>query len=165
MGNQSSEEIKELHQALNESKRAVLSGTRFIDAMLAEIRGDTLKSELFSLHSASELTISAINDFSFNKPENRQRVSLTLEDFVFWGDDTLFSFVIFNLLKNATYYFEQYPESKIDIKLSRGKTANTLLVTDYGLVFQSQTCRTFLTTCLPMVKTRVRVLDLPIARE
>ncbi len=132
LGNQSSEEIKELHQALNESKRAVLSGTRFIDAMLAEIRGDTLKSELFSLHSASELTISAINDFSFNKPENRQRVSLTLEDFVFWGDDTLFSFVIFNLLKNATYYFEQYPESKIDIKLSRGKTANTLLVTDYG---------------------------------
>jgi two-component system autoinducer 1 sensor kinase/phosphatase LuxN len=132
LGSHKSEEIKQLHQALHESKRAVQSGTRFIDAMLSELRGESLKTDLFSSHSAGELTLAAINDFSFNQPEDRQRVNVNIEDFVFWGDDTLFSFVIYNLLKNATYYFEQYPLSKIDIDFRRQDSSNILSFTDFG---------------------------------
>jgi two-component system autoinducer 1 sensor kinase/phosphatase LuxN len=132
LGNHNSEEIKHLHQALNESKRAVQSGTRFIDAMLSELRGESLKTDRFSSHSVGELTLAAINDFSFNKPEDRQRVNMNIEDFAFWGDDTLFSFVIYNLLKNATYYFEQYPQSRIDIGFKRQENINTLSFTDFG---------------------------------
>jgi two-component system autoinducer 1 sensor kinase/phosphatase LuxN len=132
LGNHNSEEIKQLHQALHESKRAVQSGTRFIDAMLSELRGESLKTDRFSSHSAGELTLAAINDFSFNKPEDRQRVNVNIEDFAFWGDDTLFSFVIYNLLKNATYYFEQYSHSKIDIGFQRRENINTLSFTDFG---------------------------------
>ncbi|GMQ48355.1 hybrid sensor histidine kinase/response regulator [Vibrio sp. 10N] len=132
LGKHNSEEIKQLHQALHESKRAVQTGTRFIDAMLSELRGESLNTERFSAHSAGELTLAAINDFSFNKPEYRQRVNVSIEDFAFWGDDTLFSFVIYNLLKNAVYYFEQYPQSKIEIGVRRQGHSNAISFTDFG---------------------------------
>ncbi|WP_369686176.1 ATP-binding protein [Photobacterium kishitanii] len=56
----------------------------------------------------------------------------TTNDFYFYGSDTLFSFVLFNLLKNAAYYFDSFPESHITIKLEKGLKQNKIHVRDTG---------------------------------
>ncbi|PKF48870.1 hypothetical protein AT251_22985 [Enterovibrio nigricans] len=133
LGHFASDGMKKLYQELAESKKAVSLGTRFIDAILSEINGSGFSSDQFSYYSAGELTLDALNDFSFLKEGHRSRITAHLDDdFIFYGSETLFSFVVYNLLKNASDYFDSHIGSRIDIQLYRGETENRLVVSDTG---------------------------------
>jgi two-component system autoinducer 1 sensor kinase/phosphatase LuxN len=56
----------------------------------------------------------------------------TSDDFIVEINNTLFNFVMFNLLRNAVYYFESYPESIITIRTEKGQSRNTVMFTDTG---------------------------------
>ncbi|MEF1339153.1 response regulator, partial [Vibrio rotiferianus] len=62
-----------------------------------------------------------------------QRIHLSANnDFIANLNGTLFSFVIFNLLRNAIYYFDSYPQSQIEIQYEIGQYENTLVFRDTG---------------------------------
>ncbi|PSV16075.1 hybrid sensor histidine kinase/response regulator [Photobacterium kishitanii] len=115
-------EIEKIHQELSEGKKALQLGTQFIDVILDELRGSSISTSFFQHYSAASLTSQALNDFSLYSEEHKKRIHLeTTNDFYFYGSDTLFSFVLFNLLKNAAYYFDSFPESHITIQFENNK--------------------------------------------
>ncbi|AMG31758.1 hybrid sensor histidine kinase/response regulator [Grimontia hollisae] len=128
-----SQDMQKLYQELSEGKKAVQLGTRFIDAILDELRGEDISPRLFSYYSAGELTAQTLKDFNFSSDAHRKRVDLNTEnDFLFHGSDTLYSFLLLNLLKNAVYYFDTHPESRVSIRFSQTGDNNTLHVMDTG---------------------------------
>ncbi|CZF78653.1 Autoinducer 1 sensor kinase/phosphatase LuxN [Grimontia celer] len=128
-----SQDMKKLYQELSEGKKAVQLGTRFIDAILDELRGDGISTSLFSYYSVGDLTSQALKDFSFYSEDHRNRIDLNLEeDFFFHGSDTLYSFVLLNLLKNAVYYFDRYPESRVRIHFTQAAEGNAVHLIDTG---------------------------------
>ncbi|MDD1781159.1 response regulator [Enterovibrio sp. ZSDZ35] len=128
-----SPEMQKIYHELVEGKKAVQLGNRFIDAMLSELNGEGISTSLFKTYSAAELTSQAINDFSFNSEQDKQRVVFNKQsDFVFHGSDTLYSFVIFNLLKNAVYYFDSHPNSNVNIRFGSTTEKHQVRVIDTG---------------------------------
>ncbi|WP_232312930.1 ATP-binding response regulator [Enterovibrio coralii] len=128
-----SPDMKRIYQELLEGKKAVQLGNRFIDAILDEMNGEGISTARFKEYSAAKLTSQALNDFSFNSEEHKRRVILDMQtDFDFHGSDTLYSFVIFNLLKNAVCYFDTHPKSKVHIRFSATEDKNLVRVIDTG---------------------------------
>lgn len=126
-------EIDKIHQELSEGKKALQLGTKFIDVILDELRGSSISTSFFQHYSAASLTSQALNDFSLYSEEHKKRIHLeATNNFYFYGSDTLFSFVLFNLLKNAVYYFDTFPESHISIQFEKGLKHNKIHVRDTG---------------------------------
>ncbi|MEC6798460.1 hybrid sensor histidine kinase/response regulator [Photobacterium sp. S4TG1] len=127
------EQMKDFYKELTESKKAVQLGSRFIDIIIDEIKGNSINPQTFSAHSASRLIKQALNEYGFAGDSHQARViTNTQNDFQFLVNETLFSFVMFNLVKNAVYYFSQYPLSTLSIHLERGELENYIIVTDTG---------------------------------
>ncbi|MGF1767338.1 response regulator [Enterovibrio makurazakiensis] len=128
-----SHNMKKIYQELAEGQKAVQLGTRFIDAILDELRGEGIKTEVFEHYSVAELTEQVLSDFSFYSDNYRDRINLSIkDDFIFKGSDTLFSFMLFNLLKNAVHYFEAYPNSQVNIQFKKNGEYNELHIVDTG---------------------------------
>jgi two-component system, autoinducer 1 sensor kinase/phosphatase LuxN len=128
-----SKEMKKIYQELSEGQKAVQLGSRFIDAILDELRGESIGTTLFDNYSVARLTHQALNDFCFNSEEHKLRINVdTQSDFFFHGSDTLYSFVLFNLIKNAVYYFDTYPNSQIRIYFQKERNYNKVHVVDTG---------------------------------
>ncbi|OEE65944.1 hybrid sensor histidine kinase/response regulator [Enterovibrio norvegicus FF-33] len=128
-----SQDMKKIYQELAEGKKAVQLGTRFIDAILDELRGDGISTELFEHYSAVELTKQALRDFSFYSDNHKNRINInTHDDFLFRGSDTLYSFVLFNLLKNAIHYFDAFPNSRVNIHFRKSTDYNEIHLIDTG---------------------------------
>ncbi|WP_028025730.1 ATP-binding response regulator [Enterovibrio calviensis] len=128
-----SHDMKKIYQELAEGQKAVQLGTRFIDAILDELRGEGIKTEVFEHYSVEELTRQVLSDFSFYSDNYRGRIHLSVKnDFIFKGSDTLFSFMLFNLLKNAVHYFEAYPNSQVNIHFKKNGEYNELHIVDTG---------------------------------
>ena len=54
------------------------------------------------------------------------------QDFMANINQTLFNFVVFNLLRNAIYYFDSYPDSQVIIQTEKGRFQNHVIFTDTG---------------------------------
>ena len=127
------EQMKDFYKELTESKKAVQLGSRFIDIIIDEIKGNSINPQTFRAHSARRLIEQALNEYGFAGDSHQARViANTQNDFQFLVNETLFSFVIFNLVKNAVYYFSQYPLSTLSIHLECGELENYIIVTDTG---------------------------------
>ena len=62
------------------------------------------------------MTRNAIEEYGFSSEEERNKVQLIVKrNFIFKGDETAYIFTLFNLVKNALYYFPQYPEAFLTI--------------------------------------------------
>lgn len=128
-----SSEMKTLYQNICEVKSAVQLGSKFIEVILNELQGGRISPDSFRLFSARELIKQSLNDYNFEHASSRHLISLDPHtDFIFKGDDTLYSFIIFNLLNNSLHYISEYPEMKISIRLSTGDRHNKVIFTDTG---------------------------------
>lgn len=104
-------------------------GLEVIDITLHEVSNQELDATTFEYLSAATVTEKAIEEYSFESPDERNRVSLhSLNDFTFKVDETTYIYVIFNLLKNALYYFQDYPNARITIAIDHQK----ITITDTG---------------------------------
>jgi two-component system, CAI-1 autoinducer sensor kinase/phosphatase CqsS len=89
-----------------------------INMMLASVRMEHLNSIDFAWHSMDRCTREALDTYPFT-PQERAKVSLqTDNDFNFYGSESLFIFVIFNLLKNSLYAIKAANKGQIDITIS-----------------------------------------------
>ena len=125
--------LEGVFENLAHGQNAVKKGLQIIDMTLDEVRGKVIDPDKFTFLSAAELTGRAIDEYCYENDRDRLRVTLkTSEDFYFKGDDTMYQFIIFNLLKNSLYYFRNDPDGKVDIEIKAGADFNKVIIRDNG---------------------------------
>ena len=83
-----------------------------------------------SIHKAVE---QAVSSYGFENENIIEKIILPQHaDFVAKLNETLFNFIIFNLIRNAVYYFYSYPDSQIEISTKTGMYENVLIFRDSG---------------------------------
>jgi signal transduction histidine kinase len=105
-----------------------------IDMMLASARMEQIDASDFRAHSAAACVHEALETYPFGRGE-RERVHLqVIRDFEFHGSNSLFIFVIFNLLKNSLYAIKAAGKGEIRVVVAAGEgdAMNVLTFTDTG---------------------------------
>lgn len=121
--------INKIYHHLTQIFTAVNRGLQVIDITLREVAEKPIESANFEYLSAATITEKAIEEYSFSSPNERNKVSLhVLNDFTFKVDETSYIYIIFNLVKNALYYFEFYPNANLTIAINHQQ----ITVTDTG---------------------------------
>jgi CheY-like chemotaxis protein len=88
-----------------------------IDIILSNIRNEKIDNFTSEILSVNILINQAIKEYGYQNEEERKKIKLELgEDFIFKGERSSFIYVLFNLIRNALYYIETYPNSIITIK-------------------------------------------------
>lgn len=114
------EPLQELHRHLKQGQVAIKRGLQVIDMTLDEVNFRPMDPSRFVPLSASAMVQKALDEYGFESVAQRGRVSLVkVHDFEFKGHETAVIFVLFNLLRNALYYFKQCPDAGITITIDR----------------------------------------------
>ncbi|MGF1694597.1 response regulator [Vibrio lamellibrachiae] len=125
--------VHELEIEIDKGKNAVERGKQLIDIILREVNSASLDDEPSSSYSITQLLRGSLDQYGFEDTSQKQRIRLIATgDFYVKVNDTLFNFVIFNLLRNAIYYFDSYPDSQIDISILQSDNQNHVIVRDTG---------------------------------
>jgi signal transduction histidine kinase/CheY-like chemotaxis protein len=131
-GAPSRQQLGDLSQAVQQGRHAVARGLQAITMTLQELSGKAIDTSRFTLLSAARCVQKAVDEYAYESPQERDRVSVrVLQDFSFQGDETAFVLVLFNLLKNALYYVPLHPDETITITVEGG-SAPRVLVHDTG---------------------------------
>ena len=125
--------LDRVYHSVAHGQMAVKRGVQAVDMVLDEIREKPINPDSFTYLSAVRITRKALDEYGYDSENERRRVHLdTCETFTFRIDETLFIFVLFNLLKNAVYYFRNHADSEIRIRLKSGSPYNYLFFRDTG---------------------------------
>lgn len=104
-----------------------------IDMLLMNLRENALDRRQLNPCSAASIVEQAVDRYPFKTGE-RDKLHLHLEkDFTFLGIESLFIYILFNLLKNAFYSLQSAQKGDITITLVRGDPYNKLVFRDGGL--------------------------------
>lgn len=129
------EKISELtHIADNSISRT----NKIINITLNELKGQKPDISTFVTLSSISVIKNAVNEYGYkNKKEKGKVIINAKEDFLFKGDETILIYVLFNLIKNALYYLNEFPDSTITLKTEtgvnlEGKEYNVIYVRDTG---------------------------------
>ncbi len=126
-------ELESLYQRVSHGQMAVKRGIQVVDMVLDEIQEKPIGPDSFTYLSAGRITRKALDEYGYESERERERIHLDAkESFLIRVNETFFIFVIFNLLKNALFYFKSHPNSRITIKLKKGREKNILLFRDTG---------------------------------
>nr|WP_237362366.1 hybrid sensor histidine kinase/response regulator [Vibrio marisflavi] len=118
---------------IEKGSAAIQRGRQLIDIILREVSDSSLTKEPAVDYSIRKVIEQAINRYGFESSSIQQRVIFGKSpDFVAKLNDTLFHFVLFNLLRNAIYYFDSYPDSQIHISTKQGEHENCVVFRDNG---------------------------------
>lgn len=104
-----------------------------INMMLASATMEHIDSSTFTHHSIKSCVSEALGRYPFGQREREQVVSDAVNDFQFYGSDTLLVYVLFNLLKNALYALKAASKGNITISTARYSSYNALSFTDTGI--------------------------------
>ncbi|MFL9936279.1 HAMP domain-containing sensor histidine kinase, partial [Paraburkholderia sp. RL18-103-BIB-C] len=125
----SRKQIEDLYAQLSQGQLAVQRGLQVIAMKLEEVNVKTIDTSRFTCIHAAEVVQKALAEYAYEREGERGIVTLSVvEDFSFHGDETLFMFVLFNLLKNALYYFKPYPDMTLIVTVDEPHVC----VTDTG---------------------------------
>jgi signal transduction histidine kinase len=106
--------------AIGHGQRAVRRGLQAISLTLQQLNTQSLDTARFEELSAEQCVRKALADYAYEDGRQREKVSMEVEqDFFFRGDDTAFTLVLFNLLKNALYYLPIKPQASVVIRVAR----------------------------------------------
>lgn len=110
------DQVEALYAQLAQGDQAVRRGLQVISMTLDEVSARPIDTAAFSYLSAADVVHKAVEDYGYEDPGERSRVSVhVVEDFTFRGDETAYLFVLFNLLKNALYYAGPRPQLRVTI--------------------------------------------------
>ena len=116
----SDEQVEALYRHVTDSEVAVRRGLQVISMTLDGVAGKPMDPSTFRLLSAAEVVHQAVEEYSYDSENARDRVHVEVrEDFHFRGDETAYLFVLFNLLKNALYYTAVFPRTQVTISVDQ----------------------------------------------
>lgn len=118
---------------INKGQAAIQRGRQLIDIILREVSDTSPEQEPQVATSIHNAVNQAITRYGFENEKSLDRVKLPQQDdFVVMLNETLFNFVIFNIIRNAVYYFDSYPASQIEMSTQTGPYENVLIFRDTG---------------------------------
>lgn len=118
---------------INKGQAAIQRGRQLIDIILREVSDTSPEQEPQVATSIHNAVNQAITRYGFENEKSLDRVQLPQQDdFVVMLNETLFNFVVFNLIRNAVYYFDSYPASQIEMSTQTGPYENVLIFRDTG---------------------------------
>jgi signal transduction histidine kinase len=103
-----------------------------VDMMMASARAGTLDKRVFTRHSIKQCVDDALAHYPFDRDTRPQVLIGAQDDFTFYGSDTLLTYVIYNLLKNALQAIQGAGKGDIRIDFYTHGKNNRLLFTDTG---------------------------------
>ena len=125
--------LDRLYQHVAQSKMAIKRGSQVIAMILDEVREKPIDKSSFVHASAAVITQKAIDEYGFESSDEKGKIVFDKkQDFVFRVGETMYVFVLFNLIMNALYFLKPYPKAKIYITLEKGAQFNRVKVRDTG---------------------------------
>ncbi len=125
--------LDSLYQHVAWCQIAVRRGAQIISMILDEVREQPIQKSSFISVPAALTTRKAIDEYGFESSAERDKIIIDDgQNFVFRINETMYIFVLFNLIKNALYFLESRPESNIFITLEKGVSQNRVKVRDNG---------------------------------
>ncbi|RYF37166.1 MAG: HAMP domain-containing histidine kinase, partial [Comamonadaceae bacterium] len=110
------QEVQSLYRHLARGEQAVQRGLQVISMTLDEVSARPIDESSFLYLSAAEVVHQAVEEYSYDSDNARDKVSVIVtDDFTFKGDETAYLFVLFNLIKNALYYLAPFPQTRVTI--------------------------------------------------
>jgi len=112
---------------------AVNRGVQVINMILDEVKDKPIDKSGFSFLSVEVITRKALDEYGYEDDHDRQKLSLECKgDFLIKADETMYVFVLFNLIMNAYYFIKNYPEAGISVRIEKGDSFNRVYVRDTG---------------------------------
>ncbi|MCE3255634.1 MAG: integral rane sensor hybrid histidine kinase [Rickettsiaceae bacterium] len=124
---------------------ATSNANNIINIILGDLSEKKINPEDFAYLNPAKALPEILEKYGYRSDEERAKINLLLPEsgkeneqnnFVFKAVPDRFTYIIFNLLKNALYYLDQYPESTItigtEVKEIDGKQYNVIYVHDTG---------------------------------
>ena len=125
--------VEQVKLDIENGQAAIQRGRQLIDIILREVSDSSPEHEPIAMTSIHKAVDQAVSHYGFENEKIIERIRLPQHtDFVAKLNETLFNFVIFNLIRNAIYYFDSYPDSQIEISTKAGPYENTLIFRDTG---------------------------------
>ena len=125
--------LDSLYQHVTWCQIAVKRGSQIISMILDEVKEKPVSKSSFSYAPALLMTSKAIDEYGFESSAEREKITVDCRsDFMFRINETMYIFVLFNLIKNALYFLESRPDARIYITLEKGETVNKVKVKDTG---------------------------------
>ncbi len=122
----------EIYNAIDQSDLTIKRGNKIIDSILSNMQGKDVDISKFISVLASKMVKEAIDSFGYADIADKDLIHINLiNDFKFFGDQDLFIYVLFNLIKNSLCY-KNRPNFKIEITIAVEKDRNVIKVKDYG---------------------------------
>ncbi len=146
------DQIKDtLNEGLNESSKSKLSvltgqisdsirgANNIINIILSDLRESPIDAKDFNYLNASEAVLLSIESYGYKDQAERSKVIFDAQlskDFVIHAVGDRFTFIIYNLLKNALYYLRDYPDSVVhvgsEVRTIDNQNWNVIYVLDTG---------------------------------
>jgi len=129
----SEDALGRIYAGIAQGQMAVNRGVQVIDMILEEVRNENPFRSGSTYLSAASVTRRALDEYGYESDDERRKVHFSgEEDFMFNGVESMYVFVIFNLVMNAQYFLRLYPNGGIFIRTSRGERMNSVVVRDTG---------------------------------
>ena len=128
-------EIKEIDSNLNIILGCTSRASEVIEMILANLK-EKVKQKKLEFLSAADIVSSAVKEYGFDYEGQIDKIILDAKNnFVVKADKTAFTYMIFNLIRNALYYLDSNKDGFIKISLNRGDDKlnyNRIIVEDNG---------------------------------
>ncbi|MCE3255633.1 MAG: his Kinase domain protein [Rickettsiaceae bacterium] len=118
---------------------SVTQANNIINMILSDLTEKPLSPSDFSYLKTKDSLEKIIAEYSYNGKEEKAQVKLDIKEennFTFKAIPDRFTFIIYNLLKNALYYLKEYPSSTItigtEVREVDGKQHNIIYIHDTG---------------------------------
>lgn len=116
----STQRLKNLYQYVAVGELAIKRGSQVIAMILDEVASKPIDTNHFAYLHAAQTTKKAMDEYGYETEYERHKISIDVKrDFMFKGDETLTIFVLFNLIKNALYYFKLKPSATLTITINQ----------------------------------------------
>ncbi|MES2771725.1 MAG: response regulator [Pseudomonadota bacterium] len=154
--------LDNLYQCLSQGQLAIKRGLQVITMTLDEVKGKALDPAQFSYLSAEQTVRKAVDEYGYETDGERRKVSVSVvRDFTLRGDETVLIFVLFNLIKNALYYFKTRPRATIQISVD----TQVIRVRDTGPGIAAETLRQLFASFISINKSNGTGLGLSYCKR
>lgn len=105
-----------LYRHLAHGQLSIDRGLRIIAMTLDEVAAKPVRSDHLTYLRAGITTRKALDEYGFANEKERSKVRLWVhEDFSFRGDETVYLFTLFNLIKNALHHMAAHPAATLTV--------------------------------------------------
>ncbi len=125
------QQLNSINQLTDNVKSETYAAFNFIDMLLLKTKSTS--EGVHQNYSMRHCVSNALARYPFTKEEREHlHVTLSGDDFTFYGNDYFMMHIFFNLLKNALYYIHKAQKGEIFIHLQPGASYNNVYFKDTG---------------------------------